>query len=105
MPFSHRPVAVIRNDYTSTAVTTSAYVTLSASFPQDCLAYMYFDSSSRTLKLAVGAAGSEVDLPQYILPGGQDSPVPIHITKGQRLSIKAVDATANTGQLVMNFYA
>lgn len=96
-------VQVIRNDYTGTNVTTSAYVTLDSALNQDTRSIEIFDSSGRTLVLAKGAAGSEIDLPFYIVPGGNANVVDVGlIPLGTRLSIKAIDATASTGVLILN---
>jgi hypothetical protein len=105
MSLARKAVHTIRNDYTGTPVTTSAYTQLSSSMPQECWAYDAFDSSGQVLKLAVGASGSEVDLPSRIYPGGTDGMMPLRIVAGQRVSIKAVDGNASVGQLVLNFYA
>jgi hypothetical protein len=98
-------VQVIRNDYTSTSVTTSAYVQLDAALDQDVRSIEVFDSSGSVLKLALGASGSEVDIPFHIVPGGTTVPVAFIAARGDRLSIRAVDASATTGQLVINLYA
>lgn len=99
-------VQSIRNDYSSTNVTTSAYVQLDSSLNQDTRSLEIFDSSGRTLVLARGASGSEVDLPFYIVPGGNANIVDVGLLpRGTRLSIKAVDASATTGVLILNLYS
>ena len=93
--------ALVRHDYTSVAVTTSAYVQLIAS-TLDTINYLnIFDSSGQTLVLAVGAAASEVDQ-IYITPGGTGS-INLLIPTGSRVSVKAVSATANVGELDITF--
>lgn len=93
--------APVRVDYTGTPVTTSAYVTLVASMSGVAKMVQIFDSSGRALVLAFGAAASEVDQ-IYIEPGG-NGPMPLDIPAGTRLSIKAVDASATQGQLLVSF--
>lgn len=90
-----------RNDYTSTSVTTAAYVQLIASTAAAISELYIFDSSGQTLVLATGAAASEVDQ-IYITPGG-NGVVPLAIAAGVRVSIKAVSATANVGEIDINF--
>lgn len=91
-----------RNDYTSTNVTTSAYVQLIASTANTANSIEIFDSSGQTLFLATGAAASEVNQ-VYIIPGGNGR-IPLKIAAGTRISIKAVSATANTGEIDINLY-
>ena len=92
----------VRNDYTSTSVTTSAYVQLIASTSAAYNAIEIFDSSGQTLKLAIGGSGSEVD--QFIIFPGGNGRIPYTVASGSRISIKALSATANTGEIDINFY-
>lgn len=91
----------VRNDYTSTNVTTSAYVQLVASTAVEIHSLEIFDSSGSTLKIAIGAAASEVD--QFLVFPGGNGRRDIVIPAGQRISIKAVSATASVGELSINF--
>lgn len=93
-------IELIRNDYSSTNVTTSAYVELVASTSGAIYTLNVFDSSGETLVLATGAAASESDL-IYIPPGGNDR-IDVFIAAGTRLSVKAVSADATTGEIVIN---
>lgn len=93
----------IRNDYSSTNVTTGAYVELIASTANAVKEIEIFDSSGETLKLALGAAASEVDK-LLIVPGGNER-VPFQMAAGSRLSVRAVSANATTGELIINFYS
>lgn len=93
--------APVRIDYTSNNVTTAAYTQLVASLSGATKAIQIFDSSGRALVLATGAAASEVDQ-IYIEPGGT-GPVLIAIPAGTRISVKAVDANATQGQLLVAF--
>lgn len=92
----------VRNDYTSTSVTTSAYVQLVASLAAACTEIEIFDSSGSTLVLATGAAASESDK-VYVTPGGNGR-IPLAIAASTRISIKAVSANASVGEIVINFY-
>lgn len=91
---------LIRNDYSTTNVTTAAYVQLVASTSNDINRLHIFDSSGQDLVLATGAAASEVDQIQ-ISPGGWDAPVDLFIPSGSRISVKAVSATASAGVLII----
>lgn len=91
-----------RNDYTSVNVTTGAYVQLIASTAAAVSEVFIFDSSGQTLVLATGGAGVEVDQ-FYIVPGGNGT-VPISIAASTRISIKAVSATANAGEIDLNLF-
>jgi hypothetical protein len=90
----------IRNDYSSTPVTTAAYVQLIASSAATVKQLEIFDSSGQTLLLALGAGGSEVDK-MYIVPGGNWR-IPCAIPASSRISIKAVSANATVGEIVIN---
>lgn len=92
----------VRNDYTSTSVTTSAYVQLIASTASSYSAIEIFDSSGQTLMLAIGGAGSEVD--QFIIFPGGNGRIPFTIASGSRISIRALSATANSGEIDINLY-
>jgi hypothetical protein len=93
--------APVRNNYASVNVTTAAYVELVSSLSAAAKALHIFDSSGRTLVLAVGAAASEVDQ-IFIVPGGNDF-IPLAIAAGSRISIKAVSANATSGELNISF--
>lgn len=90
----------IRNDYSSTPVTTGAYVQLIASTSAAVKQLEIFDSSGQTLVLALGAGGSEADK-MYIVPGGNGR-IPCAIPASSRISIKAVSADATVGEIVIN---
>jgi hypothetical protein len=94
-------VALVRNDYSVTNVTTAAYTQLIAS-TTNTINYLYiFDSSGQTLFIATGGAGSEVNQ-AYIVPGGNGI-LNLTIASGTRVSIKAVSANATAGELNITF--
>lgn len=94
-------VAVVRNDYTTNNVLSSAYTQLVAATALQAQRAMIFDSSGAALKIAFGSVGNEVDQ-FFIPPGGYPEPIEVFIPKGTRVSIRSVDtATVNTGQLLM----
>jgi hypothetical protein len=95
--------APVRNVYSSTNVTTGAYVQLVASTSAATNLVEVFDSSGQTMALAVGASSSEVQQ-FYIFPGGNGQ-VPLNIPSGSRVSIIAISATASVGEIDVNFYS
>lgn len=96
-------ITPVRNDYSSVNVTTGAYVQLVASTSATINKLQIFDSSGSTMVLAVGAAASEVDQ-FYIFPGGNGD-VELSIPSGSRISVKAVSASATSGELIINFFS
>lgn len=96
-------VGLARNDYSSTNVTTAAYVQLIASTSATTNTVEIFDSSGETLVFAIGGAGSEVDQ-FYINPGGNGQ-ISFTIPSGTRISIKAITSSANTGYINLNLYS
>lgn len=83
------------HSYASGNVTTSAYTTLIASTAVAAGSLEVCDTSTKLLKLAVGADGVEVDF----MTAGPSNCVVVrsYIAPGSRISIKAIDATASTG--------
>ncbi len=94
-------IALARNDYTSTPVSTSAYTEIVSSLSAAVSELYIFDSSGRTLFLAVGAAGSEVNK-IYIVPGGNGL-IDLAIPLGSRVSIKAIGSAATAGEISITF--
>lgn len=84
--------------YSSTSVTTGAWVQLIASTAAEINSLMLFDSSGQTLELGTGAAASEARV-LIIPPGGFDGPVPLRIASGTRVAIRAISATASVGEI------
>jgi hypothetical protein len=95
-------VTTVRNDYTSTSVTTGAWVQLVASLSAAVSEIDIFDSSGQTLELGTGAAASETRL-LIITPGG-NSRLPVAIAAGTRVSVRAISGTASVGELDINFF-
>ena len=86
----------------STNITTSAYVEYVTALGKACTAIQFNNGTDKTLILATGAAGSEVDTGLYLYPG--ISPlIPIEIAKGKRVALKSLSGTASSGAVTMNF--
>lgn len=102
-----KPVEKFSLSTSVTNVTTGAWVQLSAATTKPASFMEVFNQTTKILILAVGAPGSEVELPLFVYPGISSQIVPFDsmIPKGSRLSVRAVDATANTGYLLLNMYA
>jgi hypothetical protein len=92
----------IRNSYSTLSVSTASYTQLIASTAAAYSAIEIFDSSGETLKIAIGAAGSEVD--QFLIFPGGNGRLPYTIASGSRISIRAVSNTASVGEICINFY-
>lgn len=91
-------VGSVRNVYSLTNVTAAAWVELIASTAGQVYGLFLFDSSGQTLELGTGAAAAETRK-LIITPGGLDGFVPLAISAGTRISIRAISATANTGEI------
>lgn len=88
----------VRNVYSSTNVTTGAWVELIASTANATSCITVFDSSGQTMEIGVGAAASETR--QLIIPpGGLSGCVPLLIAQSARVSIRAISATASVGEI------
>jgi len=93
-------VAILRNNNSSTNITSAAYVQLTASTGALINKLQIFLSSDASLYLAVGAGGAEIDQ-IYIFPGGNGD-VELTIAAGSRISVKAVSTSATSGELLIN---
>lgn len=94
--------APVQNLYSTTNVTTSAYVQLIASTTSATTFVDCFDSSGQTMILATGTSGSEV-IKWYIPPGGGQ--IPFAIPASTRVAIKALTANATTGYINLNLFS
>lgn len=95
-------IATVRLNYSTTNVTTSAYVTLIDPLPESANRITVYDSSNSAMKIAVGPAGSEHD--ETVSPPGGSEEINQLFSKGQRISLKALDADATAGELIVSFY-
>lgn len=88
------------HSYASVNVTTGAYVEIVASTPSSFGRLEILDTSTKILKIAIGEAGSEIDI--CTAPVSGSLIVPYFIPQGSRLSIIAVDASATTGYNILS---
>lgn len=100
--YGNTPLQFVRNDYSSVNVTTSAYTQLIASTSGITNVLEIFDSSGQTLKIAFGAAASEVD--KFIVVPGGNGRMTVNIPAGTRISIKALSGNATSGEIDLNLY-
>ena len=96
------PVTSVRTAYSSTNVTTGAWVELVASTSRHVALMDIFDSSGQTLQIGFGSAGNEVA--QFLVFPGGNGQVSVNIPAATRVSIKAVSGTASAGESDINFY-
>jgi len=92
-----------RLDYSSTSVTSGAWVELTASVGASAVfGITLFDGGGYAMELGIGAAASEARV-LLIPPGGFNGVIPLQIAAGSRLSIKAVGAaTVSAGEIDIN---
>jgi hypothetical protein len=90
------------NNSTTTNITTGAYVQLIASTTNTTTEIEILDTGGRWYHLATGAAASETNI--LLIPPGGNGRIPVGIAAGTRLSVRAIDGTANAGYLGVNLY-
>ena len=95
--------APVVTSYSSTNVTSSAYVQIVASTTSTVNMVEIFDSSGVALYFATGGAGSEVN--QFVIYPGGNGQVQFAIAAGTRLSLKAVSTSATSGTGIINLYS
>ena len=83
-------------------MTAQPFPLLTVGTSADITALEILDTGGRFYYLALGAAASEVDT-LLITPGGNGI-IPVTIPSGTRLSIKAIDGTADAGYTGFNAY-
>lgn len=99
------PVGKLRVDLTSATIATGAWTEMTPSLPASCSAISVGYTGNGILKLAKGAAASEVELPLYLTPGmNHEMLIPINLAKALRISARSEDVAVNTGELVINLY-
>jgi hypothetical protein len=100
---ARKVVGKLALDIANNNVATNAYKQITAATTVALSFLDIYNGSTKILILAIGGAGNEVDL-AYIYPGISSQVLPFDsmIPKGTRVSVKALDANATTGYLVMN---
>lgn len=103
---ARKPVNTIRHNAGSTPITTGAWVEIEDSLAAPASAVEIFNATGRVLRVSTGAAGLEdsSEAAYTIIPGGSEILVPSEWRRLSRLSMKAVDANATTGYIILNFF-
>lgn len=83
-------------------VTTAAYLTLTAAVADDVAEVEVDNSTGRTLVLAVGAAGLEVNK-LIVFPKGLSRQL-LTIASGARISLKSLHTNATVGEVNINYF-
>lgn len=104
LAFAGLPTTQIQQKNVTTNVTTSTWGTLVSSLQKE-VGYVdvYNSSTSGTLILGVGAVGSEYNA--LYIPASTARTFPLTIHRNSRVSVKALNATVSTGELILNFIA
>lgn len=85
-----------------TLATTSAWVEIEDSLPASVSRIQIYESSGQIVQMGIGPSGSETGI-YYIMPNTVAT-IPFKLDEGMRLAIKAVDADASVGDLIINFF-
>lgn len=96
------PVTQYQTNNSTTNRTTSAWGTIITSLSRDVnYVDVYNSSTSGTLILGLGAYGAEYNA--IYIPPNTARVYPLIIPKGKRVSLKSLNATVSTGELILNF--
>ncbi len=100
-----KPTQTAYYDLSGGAIGTSSWVVVltAANNLYACSAIEIFNPTGSTMKIAIGAAGSEVTLPYTILPGGTTGLLACEIKRNTAVSLKSVDASSGSaGIMILN---
>lgn len=92
-----------RTVHTSIPVTTGTWVELISSLSAEVSALTIFSSSGSTLEIGIGAAAAETRT-LLVPPGGFDAVISLRIPTATRVSVRAVDTSATTGELQVVYF-
>lgn len=90
-------------DTSSTNITAAAYVTFVASTSYACSAILIHNPGAQPIKMAIGAAASEVDT-GLVIPIGVSAFIPAQIPKAKRLSLRSLGGTQSSGIITMSCF-
>lgn len=98
-----QPAQAITVNVTDTDVPESSYLELDSALDANCTSIMVYNSTSKVIYLAVGAAASEQRV-KYDFPPSASAVhhVKLPLVKGTRLAARAVGAAADSGFLTFN---
>lgn len=89
-----------RYDYTGGSVTTGAWTQVLASTAAAINYICVTDQSGQIMELGTGAVASETRV--FLIARGFSGCIPLRIAASTRISVRAVSATASTGDLVIS---
>lgn len=92
-----------RLSYTSSNVTTGAWVQVTASTAAQFNAVTIFSSCGSSLELGIGASSSETRT-LIVPPGGLDGQISLYIASGTRLSLRSLDTSCTSGEFLITGY-
>lgn len=103
-PIHEKAVATAVLNAAANSISTGAWTQALALVPKAATHVEIFNSTGATLLLSQGTPGTESAnlLPYTIMPGGSGFLVPLAISAGKPLTVKAVDTGSTAGVLVMN---
>lgn len=87
-------------DYSGGSVTTAAWTQVIASTAADISLLCVTDTSGQVMQIGSGAAAAETRV--FLIARGSSACIPLFIMAGTRISVRAVSATASTGELVLS---
>lgn len=89
-----------RQDYSSVNVTTGAWTQLIASTAAAINSLCITDQSGQIMELGTGAAASETRV--FLIARGWSGCIPLRVAAATRVAVRAVSATASSGDLVIS---
>lgn len=92
-----------RLDYSSSNVTTGAYVQVIASTAAAFNAITVFNGCGESIYLATGGAGAE-SVKSIVPPGGLDGTISLAIAASTRIAVKGLSGSCTSGQFIINGY-
>lgn len=103
---AQEPAEKIHLDIASSSIDTAAWTEVTPALTAACDAMSIDNTSDDVLLLSTGAAGSEDNsiLPIYIKACEEGQVIPLPVARGKRLSVKALNHTVSTGDLVINTF-
>lgn len=87
----------------STPIATAAWTQLTASLAKAAAGFQIINTTNRILRIGVGGAGQEQEIPFYVGPGITSPVISQDFAKGARISARALGADTSSGDLVVNF--
>jgi hypothetical protein len=97
-----RPVTYFSVNAGSTAITTGAWLQVSAATTSSCSRLRVVNATNQLVYLGVGGAGAESEIKYLISQGAMVHDIDQPLSKGVRLAARALGANATSGYLVIN---